>query len=62
MRDTKEMSTIELIKQITYLEKNIDLELLMYNKIIEELYKRIPILEKQEELKPKMLVKEKIDL
>ena len=62
MRDTKEMSTIELIKQMTYLEKNIDLELLMYNKIIEELYKRIPILEKQEELKPKMLVKEKIDL
>ena len=55
-------STIELIKQLTYLERNIDLELLIYNKIVKELYERIPNLENQKEIKPKVLVKEKIDL
>ena len=33
-----------------------------YNKIIKELYERIPNLENQEELKPKILVKEKVEL
>lgn len=55
-------STIELIKQMTLLERNIDLELLIYNKIVRELYYRIPNLEQQDEIKPKVLVKEKIDL
>ena len=62
MNSTEEMSTIELIKQMTYLEKNIDYELFMYNKIVKELYERIPILENQKEIKPKILIKEKLDV
>ena len=60
--DLKQKSTIELIKQMTLLERNIDLQLHIYNKIVRELYERIPNLEQQEEIKPKVLVKEKIDL
>lgn len=55
-------STIELIKEMTYLERKIEIELLKYNKIVLELYRRIPILEQQGEIKPKILVKDKIDL
>ena len=62
MKDIKQASTIELIKQMTLLEKRIDMDLLIYNKIIKELYERIPNLENQEELKPKILTKTKIDL
>lgn len=63
MKDNiKEIPTVELIKQMTLLEKRIDFDLFMYNKIIKELYERIPILEKQDEIKPKVLIKEKIDL
>ena len=47
---------------MTLLERNIDLQLHIYNKIVRELYERIPNLEQQEEIKPKVLVKEKIDL
>ena len=60
--DLKQKSTIELIKEMTLLERNIDLELLIYNKIVKELYERIPNLEQQDEIKPKVLIKEKIDL
>ena len=60
--DLKQKSTIELIKQMTLLERNIDLQLHIYNKIVRELYERIPTLEQQEEIKPKVLIKEKIDL
>ena len=62
MKDTKEMSTIELIKQMSLLERKIDLELMFYNKIVKELYERIPTLENQNEIKPKILVKKKIDI
>lgn len=62
MQDLKSTSIIELIQQMTYLERRIDAELLQYNKIVKELYERIPTLENQSEIKPKMLVKTKIDL
>ena len=62
MQDLKTTSTIELIKELTRLEKEIDYDLLKYNRIVKELYYRIPILEKQNEIKPKMLIKTKIDL
>ena len=55
-------STIELIKEMTYLERKMELELLKYNRIVLELYRRIPILEQQTDIKPKILVKDKIDL
>lgn len=55
-------STIELIKEMTSLERKMEIELLKYNKIVLELYKRIPILEQQTDIKPKILVKDKIDL
>lgn len=55
-------STIELIKEMTSLERRIEIELLKYNKIVLELYRRIPILEQQTDIKPKILVKDKIDL
>lgn len=55
-------STIELIKEMTSLERKIEIELLKYNKIVLELYRRIPILEQQTDIKPKILVKDKIDL
>ena len=60
--DLKQKSTIELIKEMTSLERKIEIELLKYNKIVLELYRRIPNLEQQDEIKPKVLVKEKIDL
>ena len=55
-------STIELIKEMTLLERKMEIELLKYNKIVLELYRRIPILEQQTDIKPKILVKDKIDL
>lgn len=55
-------STIELIKEMTSLERKIEIELLKYNKIVLELYRRIPNLEQQTDIKPKILVKDKIDL
>ena len=62
MKDLKDSSTIELIKQMTLIERQIDLYLHTYNKIVRELYVRIPTLDKQDEIRPKMLVKEKIDV
>lgn len=62
MKDLKNTSMVELIQQMTYLERRIDTELLQYNKIVKELYERIPTLENQSEIKPKMLVKTKIDI
>lgn len=55
-------STIELIKEMTSLERKMELELLKYNRIVLELYKRIPILEQQTDIKPKILIKDNIDL
>ena len=55
-------STIELIKEMTSLDRRIEIELLKYNRIVLELYRRIPILEQQNDIKPKLLIKEKIDL
>ena len=55
-------STIELIKEMASLERKIEIELLKYNRIVLELYRRIPILEQQDDIKPKILVKDKIDL
>ena len=62
MNNIETASTIELIKEMTSLERQIELELLRYNKIVLELYRRIPILEQQTDIKPKILTKDKIDL
>ncbi len=62
MKDIKNSSTTELIKQLTELEKQIDYYLLIYNRIAKELYYRVPTLDRKEEPKLKMLIKEKLDL
>lgn len=62
MNNTEEISSIELIKLMTQLEKEIDLGIIMYNKVVRELYSRVPTIDNQKENKPKILTKTKIDL
>ena len=62
MNSTEEMSSIELINLMSQLEKEIDLGIIMYNKVVRELYNRVPTIDNQKENKPKIFVKDKIDL
>ena len=48
--------------ELTELERDIDLRVYKYNLIILEIYKRFPNLENQEQFKPKILTKDKIDM
>lgn len=60
MSNLKEESTIELIKKLTLLERQIDIYILKYNEVVKEMYERIPTLETKKELK--ILIKNKTEL
>lgn len=57
MKNIKETSTVELVKKVQYIERDIALMLKEYNDILEELYYRFPFLKEEEEFKQKELVK-----
>ena len=57
MKELSKMPTNELITELSRLEKEIDFKIMKYNLIINEMYKRFPMLEEQEEFKPKILSK-----
>lgn len=65
MKDYKDLSKTplkDLVMELTELERDIDLRVYKYNLIILEIYKRFPNLENQEEFRPKILTKDKIDM
>ena len=45
MNELNNMPTIDLVKELAYLEQDIGLKTLKYNKIVEELTKRYPKVE-----------------
>ena len=57
MKELSETPTNELIIELSRLEREIDFKIMKYNLILNEMYKRFPMLEEQEEFKPKILSK-----
>lgn len=57
MKELSKTPTNELIIELSRLEREIDFKIMNYNLIINEMYKRFPMLEEQEEFKPKILSK-----
>lgn len=57
MEDIKRKSTIDLIKEYTKLEKDIEMSLHLYEKIRVELCRRYPNIENEDNFKPKVLVR-----
>ena len=65
MKNYKNLSNAslkDLIMELTELEKDIDLRIYKHNLIVYEIYRRFPNLENQEEFRPKILTKDKIDM
>lgn len=58
MKYLDKFSTIELIKRIQSYENQIEILIHERNYMIDELYRRLPVLEKEEEFKKKVLRKE----
>ncbi len=57
MEELSKTPTNELITELSRLEREIDFKIIKYNLIINEMTKRFPMLEAQEEFKPKILSK-----
>lgn len=57
MKELSKTPTNELMTELSRIEKEIDFKIMKYNLIINEMYKRFPMLEEQEEFKPKILSK-----
>lgn len=55
MEDLSKTPTVDLIKESTMLEKEINLKILKYNLYIAELVRRFPMLEKEKEFQQKTL-------
>ena len=51
MKDYSKIPTIELIKMFSHLKNKIELMMLEYNNMLEELIKRYPDLENEDSLK-----------
>ena len=60
MNDYSKTPLVELITQMEYLEREIDIKLLMYEEMRKEVVKRYPPLEKEEPFKQKQLIKVKV--
>lgn len=58
MKYLDKFSTIDLIKRIQSYENQIEILINERNYMIDELYRRLPVLEKEEEFKKKVLRKE----
>lgn len=61
-KDLSKTPLVDLVMELTELERDIDLKVYKYNLIILEIYKRFPNLENKEEFRPKILTKDKIDM
>ena len=61
-KDLSKTSLVDLVTELTELERDIDLRVYKYNLIILEIYRRFPNLENQEEFRPKILTKDKIEM
>lgn len=59
MSDYSKTPLVELITQMEYLEREIDIKLLMYEEMRKEVVKRFPPLEEEEVFKEKTLVRKK---
>lgn len=59
MNDLSKKPTYEIISDLTRLEKEIDLKIVKYNLLIEEICSRYKILKNMEEFQPKVLSKSK---
>lgn len=59
MNDYSKTPLVELITQMEYLEREIDIKLLMYEEMRKEVIKRFPPLEDEEVFKEKTLVRRK---
>jgi len=57
MEELSKTPTNELITELSRLEREIDFKIIKYNLILNEMYKRFPMLEEQEEFKQKILSK-----
>lgn len=55
--DIEKTSTIELIKDLTYIERKLELYMLKYNLIRAELLRRMPMLENDENFEPRFILK-----
>lgn len=55
--DIEKTSTIELIKDLTYTERKLELYMLKYNLIRAELLRRMPMLENDENFEPRFILK-----
>lgn len=53
MEDTNKKPTYEIIKELSFLEQEIDLKIMKYNILRDELIKRFPFLEDDEIFKEK---------
>ena len=58
MEDLKHTSTIELCKQFSMLDKELELKIMKYNLIRLELIRRIPTLIDEPEFQPKEIIEE----
>lgn len=61
-KDLSKTPTNEIITEMTYLERKIDLLIYKYNLYTYEICRRFPKLKKEEQFKPKVLTKDKIDI
>lgn len=62
MEKLETKSTAELMTELAKLEKEIELKIIKYNLISRELCHRFPMLEQEEEFKPKVLSKGEIQV
>lgn len=62
MEKLETASTSELMTELAKLEKEIELKIMRYNLISGELCRRFPMLEQEEEFKPKVLSKGEIQV
>lgn len=62
MKNIETTSTIEIITELTKLEQEIDLKIMKYNLLAQEIYRRFPLPEIEEEFKPKVLSKGEIQV
>lgn len=57
MNELETKPTHEIVKDLSKLEKEIELKIIKYNLLIKEMHRRFPMLENQPEFQPKVLNK-----
>ena len=59
MEDLSKTPTVDLVKEVSLLEREINLKIIKYNIVVAELVRRFPMLEKEPMFQQKVLEKEK---